>query len=119
GPDTGPAQHLRHVLFRRRVPADHCCRPADGLSLDQARGLVRQQAGAPGMKTPHSFHWPLAIGILALALLPFWAGNPYQLHVATLIGTYWILIASLNLVVGYTGLLSIGHVGLLAIGAYT
>lgn len=71
------------------------------------------------MKTPHSFHWPLAIGILALALLPFWAGNPYQLHVATLIGTYWILIASLNLVVGYTGLLSIGHVGLLAIGAYT
>lgn len=71
------------------------------------------------MKTQKNFHWPLAIGVAALALLPFWAGNPYQLHVATLIGTYWILIASLNLVVGYTGLLSIGHVGLLAIGAYT
>ncbi|MCD0501825.1 branched-chain amino acid ABC transporter permease [Bordetella petrii] len=71
------------------------------------------------MKTERSSQWPLAVGLLLLATLPFWAGNAYQLHVATLIGTYWILIASLNLVVGYTGLLSIGHVGLLAIGAYT
>jgi branched-chain amino acid transport system permease protein len=32
---------------------------------------------------------------------------------------YWILIAGLNLVVGFTGQLSIGHVGLLSIGSYT
>jgi len=37
----------------------------------------------------------------------------------TLIAIYWILIAGLNLVVGYSGQLSIGHVGLLALGAYT
>lgn len=54
----------------------------------------------------------------AAAALPFWAGNQYQLHLATLIGVYWLLIAGLNLVVGYSGQLSIGHVGLLAIGAY-
>jgi ABC-type branched-subunit amino acid transport system permease subunit len=36
-----------------------------------------------------------------------------------LICVYWIMIAGLNLVVGFTGQLSIGHVGLLAIGAYT
>ncbi len=54
----------------------------------------------------------------ALAALPSWATNQYQIHIATLIGVYWILIAGLNLVVGYSGQLSIGHVGLLAIGAY-
>lgn len=71
------------------------------------------------MKTTQKIHWPLFIGVLLLAALPLLTSNGYHLHVATLIGTYWILIASLNLVVGYTGLLSIGHVGLLAIGAYT
>ncbi|MDY0748054.1 branched-chain amino acid ABC transporter permease [Paucibacter sp. R3-3] len=56
--------------------------------------------------------------LLALAL-PFVVGNEYQLHVLTLIGIYWVLIAGLNLVVGYAGQLSVGHVGLLALGAYT
>jgi branched-chain amino acid transport system permease protein len=60
----------------------------------------------------------VAAGGLALATLPYWAGDLYQLHLAALIGAYWVLIAGLNLVVGYTGQLSIGHVGLLAVGAY-
>ncbi len=60
----------------------------------------------------------LAFGALLAATLPWWAGDQYQLHLAALIGVYWILIAGLNLAVGYTGQLSIGHVGLLAIGAY-
>src|SRR5690349_25127904 len=57
-------------------------------------------------------------GILAVTF-PFWAGDQYQLHLAALIAAYWILIGGLNLVVGYSGQLSIGHVGLLAIGAYS
>jgi len=60
----------------------------------------------------------LAVALLLVATLPRWAGDQYQLHLAALICVYWILIAGLNLVVGYTGQLSIGHVGLLAIGAY-
>ena len=56
--------------------------------------------------------------VIAAATLPFWAGDEYQLHLATLIATYWILAAGLNLVVGYTGLLSLGHVALLAVGSY-
>ena len=60
----------------------------------------------------------LGLGALLAATLPGWAGDQYQLHLAALICVYWILIAGLNLVVGYTGQLSIGHVGLLAIGAY-
>lgn len=60
----------------------------------------------------------LALGALLAVTLPWWAGNQYQLHMAALICVYWILISGLNLVIGYTGQLSIGHVGLLAIGAY-
>ena len=60
----------------------------------------------------------LAAAALLLATLPLWAGDQYLLHLAALICVYWILIAGLNLVVGYTGQMSIGHVGLLAIGAY-
>jgi branched-chain amino acid transport system permease protein len=61
-----------------------------------------------------------AAGALALAAatLPLWAADQYQLHLATLIAAYWVLIGGLNLVVGYAGQLSIGHVGLLSIGAY-
>jgi branched-chain amino acid transport system permease protein len=60
----------------------------------------------------------LAVALLLVATLPRWAGDQYQLHLAALICVYWILIAGHNLVVGYTGQLSIGHAGLLAIGAY-
>ena len=57
-------------------------------------------------------------GLLTVTF-PLWAADQYQLHVAALIAVFWILIGGLNLVVGYTGQLSIGHVGLLAVGAYT
>lgn len=60
----------------------------------------------------------LGISAMAAVTLPWWSGDQYQLHLASLIAAYWILIAGLNLVVGFTGQLSIGHVGLLAIGAY-
>ena len=66
----------------------------------------------------HSRTALLAALLFAAATLPWWAGNQYQLHLATLISAYWVLIGGLNLVVGYAGQLSIGHVGLLAIGAY-
>jgi branched-chain amino acid transport system permease protein len=68
----------------------------------------------------HSHLRPVIVGAFALfaALLPYITGNLYYLHVATVIGVYWVLIATLNLLVGFTGQLSVGHVGLLAIGAY-
>jgi branched-chain amino acid transport system permease protein len=60
----------------------------------------------------------IVVVMAALIALPWWSGDLYKLHLATLICTYWVLIGGLNLVVGYSGQLSIGHVGLLAIGAY-
>lgn len=59
-----------------------------------------------------------AICAAAVALLPF-AVNAYWVHIAALAFIYWVLIAGLNLVVGYAGQLAIGFVGLLATGAYT
>src|SRR3989344_336790 len=43
----------------------------------------------------------------------------YLIHLAILIGIYSILVNSLNLVLGFTGLLNLGHVGFFGIGAYT
>lgn len=43
----------------------------------------------------------------------------YLIHLAILIGIYSILTVSLNLAVGFTGLMNLGHVGFFGIGAYT
>ncbi len=44
---------------------------------------------------------------------------PYLVHILILIGIYLIVITSLNLALGYSGLLNLGHVALFGIGAYT
>ncbi len=43
----------------------------------------------------------------------------YLIHVLILIGIYAIAGVSLNVALGYTGLLNLGHVAFLALGAYT
>ncbi len=43
----------------------------------------------------------------------------YLLHILVITGIYIILTLSLNLIVGYTGLASLGHASFFAIGAYT
>jgi len=43
----------------------------------------------------------------------------YFIHLFILIGIYLILTLSLQLSVGFTGLLNLGHVAFFAIGAYT
>ena len=54
-----------------------------------------------------------------LLMLPFVFRNPYFLTVVAKIGCYIILGLGLNLLTGYTGLVSLGHAGFVAIGAYT
>ncbi|MDB5846409.1 MAG: inner-rane translocator [Rhodoferax sp.] len=74
---------------------------------------MTKQPAKPGLRLQLARATPL----IAL-ILPFAVGNEYQLHVLTVIGIYWVLVAGLNLVIGFAGQLSVGHVGLLAIGAY-
>lgn len=46
-------------------------------------------------------------------------GSYYLIHLLILIGIYIILTTSLNLALGFTGLLNLGHVAFFGIGAYT
>ncbi|GAC1389456.1 MAG: branched-chain amino acid ABC transporter ATP-binding protein/permease [Variovorax sp.] len=65
---------------------------------------------------------PLLVGIAGLALLlvfPVAVTNPYYIHLLETIMIYAILLFGLDIVVGYTGQVSLGHSGLFGIGAYT
>jgi ABC-type branched-subunit amino acid transport system ATPase component/ABC-type branched-subunit amino acid transport system permease subunit len=59
------------------------------------------------------------IGLVALALFPVLSGNPYYIHLVETIMIYAILLFGLDIVVGYTGQVSLGHAGLFGVGAYT
>jgi len=60
-----------------------------------------------------------AVGLLLLVGFPFVVANPYYIHLAQTIAIYAILLFGLDIVVGYTGQVSLGHAGLFGIGAYT
>ena len=47
-----------------------------------------------------------------------WQGVGFAIALGTVFGIWAILAVSLNLVVGFTGLLSVGHIGFFGIGAY-
>jgi branched-chain amino acid transport system permease protein len=57
-------------------------------------------------------------GIIALIAFPMLIPNPYYIHLAETILIYAILLFGLDIVVGYTGQVSLGHAGLFGIGAY-
>lgn len=59
------------------------------------------------------------VGIVALAILPMAVHNPYYIHLAETILIYAILLFGLDIVVGYTGQVSLGHAALFGIGSYT
>jgi branched-chain amino acid transport system permease protein len=60
--------------------------------------------------------WP--VGAAVLLAVPFIGLNTYLLRILIMVGIYSMLAISLNLLTGYTGLVSLGHAGFFAIGAY-
>lgn len=61
---------------------------------------------------------PFALVLAALAL-PLLTSNPYYLHMGVLIAIYSVLLLGLDIVVGYTGEVSLGHAALFGVGSYT
>ncbi|RZT10720.1 branched-chain amino acid transport system permease protein [Duganella sp. CF402] len=57
-------------------------------------------------------------GLAVLVLYPTLIPNPYYIHLFETILIYAILLFGLDIVVGYTGQVSLGHAGLFGIGAY-
>lgn len=76
-------------------------------SYREEMALVRGWAG-----------WLAAAGMsLVLLSLPFWMSG-YALYIVTHLLIQALAAVGLNLLVGYTGQISLGHVGFYAIGAY-
>jgi ABC-type branched-subunit amino acid transport system ATPase component/ABC-type branched-subunit amino acid transport system permease subunit len=61
--------------------------------------------------------WVLIAG--AAGILPVLTANTYYLYIAISVGLLTIVTSGLNVLVGFTGQMSLGHAGFYAIGAYT
>jgi len=59
------------------------------------------------------------LGFTLLALAPLTLNNSYYIHMIGTIMIYAILLFGLDIVVGYTGQVSLGHAGLFGVGSYT
>jgi len=60
----------------------------------------------------------LVLGLVAACALPFFISN-YHVFQASMVLTYAIALVGLNILIGYSGQISLGHGAFLAIGAYT
>ena len=65
--------------------------------------------------------WVTLAALLLLGILPplfYWSGNAFYLDLATRLVILAIAAVSLNLILGYGGLVSFGHAAFLGLGAY-
>ena len=85
----------------------------------QARRPVRQDRDQEGLtmkrQSPSSSRSSASPRSL---LFPLGVSNPYYIHLLETIMIYAIVLFGLDIVVGYTGQVSLGHAGLFGIGAY-
>ena len=81
---------------------------------------LAQDNNGPPTPSRSRVMWCAGIGLfLTLMAAPFFVRSSYYLFMLALIGLYTGVGVGLNILVGYTGLMSLGHAGFYAIGAYT
>jgi branched-chain amino acid transport system permease protein len=85
--------------------------------MDTVKGELKLEGSGGLLRLPAALV-PFAL-LLALALILPLSGNDYWAMIATRAAIYWILVAGLNLIVGFAGQLAIGYVALFTVGAYT
>ena len=93
--------------------------PLDTQRIREAIGLVRNPAELTGSARRNIELWASLLIIAWAIAFMFWQGVGFAVIIGTVFAIWAILSVSLNLVVGFTGLLSVGHVGFFGIGAYT
>jgi branched-chain amino acid transport system permease protein len=79
-----------------------------------APGVPAGAAALPRVASGRGF----VLAFAALALVPFVAPNNYILGLGVLFCIYWILVASLNLLMGFAGQISMSHAAFFGLGAY-
>ena len=87
--------------------------------IPEALGRGRRFARAAAVRPRQPGVWVNLLVICWAAGFMLWQGAGFAVTLATVFTIWAILAVSLNLVVGFTGLLSVAHVGFFGIGAYT
>lgn len=63
--------------------------------------------------------WMTLLGIAAALLFPLTLTNDFMISLAALLVVYIIVLLGLDLLSGYTGMISLGHAAFMGIGAYS
>lgn len=61
---------------------------------------------------------PMVIALFAAALIAWAFAGPYTIEILTKLAIFAIFALSIDFLVGYTGLVTMGHAGFLGVGAY-
>ncbi len=85
--------------------------------LRNPREILRLRRG--NMRTRSLELWANLFVLSWAVAFVLWKGLDFSVSIGTVFAIWAILSVSLNMVVGYTGLLSVGHIGFFGIGAYT
>ncbi len=90
----------------------------DLLALRELGGAGRDPGNALRAARGNVELWANLIVIAWAVAFMLWQGVGFAITIGTVFAIWAILSVSLNLVVGFTGLLSVGHVGFFGVGAY-
>lgn len=80
--------------------------------------LLRKTIGIPRFAKGSIEMWANLVVIAWAMGFMVWRGPGFAITICTVFAIWAILAVSLNLVVGFAGLLSVGHIGFFGIGAY-